>query len=201
MVTLHDVGSAVPLAEALARGGLPVVEVTLRTPVALEAVRRIRDAFPDVLCGVGTVLSAADVDRAVAAGAQFLVSPGSSRQLLVAMRESGLPSLPGAFTVSEAMRVLEEGFDVAKFYPAALGGGVAALTALAGPLPTLRWCATGGITRDSAPDYLALPQVAAVGGSWMAPDQVVASRDWETVRDLVADTVRHLAGVPRLRPV
>lgn len=186
VVTLHDATDAVPLARALADGGLPVVELTMRTPAGLQAVERIRDELPDVLCGIGTLLSAADVDRAVAAGAQFLVSPGSTDSLLDAMAATGLTCLPGAATASEAMRVMEHGFSLAKFFPAETAGGARALASLAAPLAALRWCATGGITATNAASYLALPHVAAVGGSWMVPDAAVTTRDWDTVRRLAA---------------
>lgn len=201
VVTLHDARSAVALVDALASGGICVVEVTLRTPAALDAVRRIREQAPDVWCGVGTVRAPDDVDRAVDAGAQFLVSPGSTARLLARLRESGLPCLPGAFTVSEAIGLVDAGFRTGKLYPGGLTDGRAALAAMAGPLPELGWCVTGGVTMESAPQLLCLPNVAAVGGSWMAPEAVVANRDWETVRSLTAATVRHLGEAPRLRPV
>jgi 2-dehydro-3-deoxyphosphogluconate aldolase/(4S)-4-hydroxy-2-oxoglutarate aldolase len=197
VVTVHDAQIAVPLAEALADGGIGVLELTMRTPEALAAMRRVRRARPDVLCGAGTVLTARNVDDAVEAGAQFLVSPGSSPALLEAMRGTGLPCLPGAYTPSEAMAVLAAGFDVAKFFPAAAAGGVSALAALAAPLPSLRWCATGGVTLDNAPDYLALPQVAAVGGSWLSPQAVIDRRDWDAIRAITRATVDRLGlGTP-----
>lgn len=184
VVTVPTVDSAVPLARALAHGGLPVVEVTLRSPAALEAIAEIRAALPDVLCGVGTLLSPGDVKAAVDAGAQFLVSPGTTDALLDAMLETGLPCLPGAATPSEAMRLVDRGVGLAKFFPAEPSGGTAALSALAAPLPSLAWCATGGITPALAPSYLALPNVVAVGGSWMVPAAAVAAGDWATVTGL-----------------
>lgn len=184
VVTVADADVAVPLARALAAGGLPVIEVTMRTPAGLQAVRRIREQVPAVLCGVGTILSAGDVGRAVDAGAQFLVSPGSTDAVLTAMAATGLTCLPGAATATEAMRVLEHGFSLAKFFPAEASGGVPALAALAAPLPALQWCATGGISAANAATYLALPSVAAVGGSWMVPAAAVEGGDWDTVREL-----------------
>lgn len=189
VVTLPDVGTAVPLTRALAVGGLPVVEVTLRSPAALDGVRRIRAELPDVLCGVGTVTTPADVDAAVAAGAQFLVSPGTTAALLDAMLACGLPVLPGAATASEALRLIEAGLSTAKFFPAEASGGTATLEALAAPLPGLRWCATGGIGPGNAADYLALPCVAAVGGSWMAPDADVRAGRWDQIEALSAAAV------------
>jgi 2-dehydro-3-deoxyphosphogluconate aldolase/(4S)-4-hydroxy-2-oxoglutarate aldolase len=184
VVTVSSVSEAVPLARALADGGLPVIEVTLRSPAALDAIAAIRAELPEVLCGVGTLLAPADVKAAVEVGAQFLVSPGSTSALLDAMLDTGLLCLPGAATPSEAMRLLERGVRLAKFFPAEASGGVPALRALAGPLPDLQWCATGGITADTAADYLALPTVAAVGGSWMVPASAVAAADWNTVTRL-----------------
>jgi 2-dehydro-3-deoxyphosphogluconate aldolase/(4S)-4-hydroxy-2-oxoglutarate aldolase len=177
VLTIADASTAVPLARALADGGLTVVEVTLRTAAALEAVRLIRAELPEVTCGTGTLRTAADVEASVTAGAQFLVSPGSTDPLLDAMAGCGLPSLPGAVTPSEAMRLADRGFRQLKFFPAESYGGTAALKALAGPLPELAFCATGGIHGGNAPSYLALPNVLAVGGSWMVP----AGADWSAV--------------------
>ena len=190
MVTVSSVSQAVPLARALADGGLPVIEVTLRSPVALEAIAAIRGALPEVLCGVGTLLSAADVKAAVDVGAQFLVSPGSTPALVDAMLDTGLLCLPGAATPSEAMCLMERGVRLAKFFPAEASGGVAALSALAGPLPELRWCATGGIGPAQAPGYLALPNVVAVGGSWMVPAAAVVAEDWDTVGRLAREAAK-----------
>lgn len=190
VVTVSDLANARLLADALAAGGLPVLEITLRTPQALAAVARLRAERPDLLIGVGTVLSAADVDLAVAAGAQFLVSPGTTESLLTAMLQSGLPLLPGAATAGEAMRLLDRGVQQAKFFPAESSGGPAALGALGGPLPGLRFCATGGITAANASSYLALPNVGWVGGSWMVPGAAVAAHDWATVTRLAAEATR-----------
>lgn len=181
VLTIDDVASAVPLAEALADGGLTVLEVTLRTDVALEAVRLIRAEVPGTVCGTGTVRTPADVDASLAAGAQFLVSPGSTGPLLEAMTASELPSLPGAATPSEVMRLAERGFSQQKLFPAEASGGLALLKALAGPLPDVGFCTTGGIHAGNAPSYLALPNVLAVGGSWMVPPASLAARDWVAV--------------------
>jgi 2-dehydro-3-deoxyphosphogluconate aldolase/(4S)-4-hydroxy-2-oxoglutarate aldolase len=189
VLTLPDPDVAVPLVAALAAGGLQCVEVTLRTPTALESVRRVRAELPHVLCGVGTLRSTEQVTASVAAGAQFLVSPGSTDALVAAMLDSGLLSLPGAATPSEVMRLADQGFALQKFFPAEASGGVAALSALAGPIPDVAFCATGGITLASAPAYLALPNLQSVGGSWMAPAALVAAQDWAAITRLAAETV------------
>ena len=192
VLTFADPDVAVPLVAALAEGGLAVVEVTLRTPSALESVRRVRAELPHVLCGVGTLRTREQVKASVDAGAQFLVSPGSTDELLDAMTASGLLCLPGAATPSESMHLADKGFLFQKFFPAEASGGVATLSALAGPLPDITFCATGGITLQWAPAYLALPNLCSVGGSWMAPAAVVASRDWDAVAALAATTVSEL---------
>jgi 2-dehydro-3-deoxyphosphogluconate aldolase/(4S)-4-hydroxy-2-oxoglutarate aldolase len=167
VLTIHDAADAVPLARALADGGLTTIEVTLRTEAALEAVRLIRAELPEITCGTGTLRTPADVSASLDAGAQFLVSPGATDGLLDAFAASGVPSLPGAATPSEVMRLAERGFLLQKFFPAEASGGTAALKALAGPLPDVSFCATGGIHAGNADAYLALPNVVAVGGSWM----------------------------------
>lgn len=187
VVALPTVAAAAPLASALAEGGLPLIEVTLRTPAALEGIARIRAELPDVLVGAGTLLSPSDVQAAVDAGAQFLVSPGCTDRLLDAMLATGLPCLPGAATPSEVLRLLERGVTMAKFFPAESAGGAAALAALAGPLPQVTWCATGGISPSTAASYLAVPTVAAVGGGWMAPASAVADGNWAAVTRLAKD--------------
>lgn len=184
VVVLHDVADAVPLARALVAGGLPAIEVTLRTPAALDALRAIADEVPEAVPGAGTVLSPAQAEAARAAGARFLVSPGFSPRLLGAMRDSGMPFLPGVSTASEVVTLLEEGVTEMKFFPAEAAGGTAYLTSLAAPLPQARFCPTGGIGPASAPAYLALPNVGCVGGSWMLPAAATAAKDWDRVRQL-----------------
>ncbi|GAA1380276.1 bifunctional 4-hydroxy-2-oxoglutarate aldolase/2-dehydro-3-deoxy-phosphogluconate aldolase [Pseudonocardia kongjuensis] len=186
VVVLDDAGAAVPLARALVDGGLPVIEVTLRTPAAAEAVRRIAAEVPDAVVGTGTVRTPADVRLSVDAGARFLVSPGATPRLLDAMEDSGLDLLPGTSTISEMLAVAERGLTAMKFFPAEAAGGRPFLSAVAGPLPDLRFCPTGGITADSAPGYLALPNVACVGGSWLTPPDLVAAGDWDRIRSLAA---------------
>ncbi|MFI2504966.1 bifunctional 4-hydroxy-2-oxoglutarate aldolase/2-dehydro-3-deoxy-phosphogluconate aldolase [Streptomyces sp. NPDC018972] len=184
VVVLEDAADAVPLARALAAGGLPAIEVTLRTPAALDAIRAIAGEVPEAVVGAGTVITPVQVGEAVAAGARFLVSPGWTDVLLEAMRASGVPFLPGVSTTSEVVALLERGVREMKFFPAQAAGGTAYLRSLAGPLPQARFCPTGGIGPDSAPDYLALPNVGCVGGSWMLPADAVAARDWDRIEAL-----------------
>lgn len=181
VVVVDELDHAVPVARALAAGGLPAIELTLRTPVALEAVAAIAEQVPEVLVGAGTVTTPEQAQRAAEAGAQFLVSPGSTPRLLDGLLDTGLPFLPGVATAGEALAAAERGLRELKFFPAEAAGGAAFLKALAGPLPDLRFCPTGGITPASAPDYLALPNVGCVGGSWLTPADVLAAGDWAEV--------------------
>ncbi len=169
VVVVEDPATAVPLADALAGGGLRAIEVTLRTPRALEAIERIAAGVPEAVVGAGTVVNAAQAADAVSAGARFLVSPGTTPTLLDALTASGVPFLPGAATASDIVALLERGITAAKLFPAEAIGGLAAVRALAGPFPQMRLCPTGGIDQASAPAYLAEPNVACVGGSWMLP--------------------------------
>ncbi|GGS74449.1 bifunctional 4-hydroxy-2-oxoglutarate aldolase/2-dehydro-3-deoxy-phosphogluconate aldolase [Streptomyces griseoviridis] len=187
VVVVGDVADAVPLARALVAGGLPAIEVTLRTPAALGAIAAIAAEVPEAVVGAGTVITPAQVDEAVAAGARFLVSPGWTDTLLTAMRASGVPFLPGVSTTSEVVALLERGVREMKFFPAEAAGGTAYLKALASPLPQARFCPTGGIGPGSAPEYLALPNVGCVGGSWMLPANAVAGRDWGRVEELARE--------------
>ncbi|MFE2885964.1 bifunctional 4-hydroxy-2-oxoglutarate aldolase/2-dehydro-3-deoxy-phosphogluconate aldolase [Streptomyces graminifolii] len=187
VVVIEDVADAVPLARALVAGGLPAIEVTLRTPVALDALRAIAGEVPEAVVGAGTVVTPGQVEECVAAGARFLVSPGWTELLLEAMQGSGVPFLPGVSTTSEVVALLERGVREMKFFPAQAAGGTAYLRSLAGPLPQARFCPTGGIGVDSAPDYLALPNVGCVGGSWMIPADAVAARDWARVEGLARE--------------
>ena len=187
VVVIEDVADAVPLARALVAGGLPAIEVTLRTPVALEALRAIAGEVPGAVVGAGTVVTPGQVKECVEAGARFLVSPGWTELLLEAMQGAGVPFLPGVSTTSEVVALLERGVREMKFFPAQASGGTAYLKALAGPLPQARFCPTGGIGVDSAPEYLALPNVGCVGGSWMIPGDAVAARDWGRVEVLARE--------------
>ncbi|MFF0478618.1 bifunctional 4-hydroxy-2-oxoglutarate aldolase/2-dehydro-3-deoxy-phosphogluconate aldolase [Streptomyces sp. NPDC004284] len=184
VVVIEDAADAVPLARALVAGGLPLIEVTLRTPAALDALRAVAAEVPEAVVGAGTVVSAAGVADAVGAGARFLVSPGWTERLLGAMRDSGVPFLPGVSTASEVVALLEHGVRDMKFFPAEAAGGIPYLTSLAGPLPRARFCPTGGISPASAPAYLALSNVGCVGGTWMLPPDALAARDWARVEAL-----------------
>ncbi|MFJ2903358.1 bifunctional 4-hydroxy-2-oxoglutarate aldolase/2-dehydro-3-deoxy-phosphogluconate aldolase [Streptomyces sp. NPDC087212] len=193
VVVIEDVADAVPLARALVAGGLPAIEVTLRTPAALDSIRAIAGAVPGAVVGAGTVLTPVQVSEAVAAGARFLVSPGWTETLLEAMRASGVPFLPGVSTTSEVVALLERGVREMKFFPAQAAGGTAYLRSLAGPLPQARFCPTGGIGAANAPEYLALPNVGCVGGTWMLPADAVVAGDWTRVEALA----REAAGLGR----
>jgi 2-dehydro-3-deoxyphosphogluconate aldolase/(4S)-4-hydroxy-2-oxoglutarate aldolase len=184
VIVLQRVEDAVPLAQALVAGGVRVLEVTLRTPVALEAIARIAREVPQALVGAGTVRSAADAQAAAAAGCRFAVSPGYTDAVGRACHALGLPLLPGVATASEVMQAQEAGYGFLKFFPASAAGGVPMLKALAGPFPDVRFCPTGGLTPDNAPEYLALPNVPVCGGSWLTPSDAVATGDWGRITAL-----------------
>ncbi len=187
VVVVDDPAHAVPLARALVAGGLPVIELTLRTPAALEAVRAVADEVPEILLGVGTVCTPGQAEAAAGAGAQFLVSPGATPGLLAAMLGTGLPFLPGTSSVSEVLTVLEAGVGEMKLFPAEASGGTAWLKAVSGPVPAARFCPTGGITPAGAPAYLALPNVGCVGGSWLTPADALRDGDWARVETLARE--------------
>ncbi|SDO23841.1 2-dehydro-3-deoxyphosphogluconate aldolase / (4S)-4-hydroxy-2-oxoglutarate aldolase [Streptomyces sp. cf386] len=187
VVVIEDVSDAVPLARALVTGGLPAIEVTLRTPAALDAIRAIAAEVPEAVVGAGTVITPEQVTASVTAGARFLVSPGWTDVLLEAMRVSGVPFLPGVSTTSEVVGLLERGVTEMKFFPAQAAGGTAYLKSLAGPLPQARFCPTGGIGPGNAPEYLSLPNVRCVGGTWMLPADAIAARDWSRVERLARE--------------
>ncbi|MBB5078896.1 bifunctional 4-hydroxy-2-oxoglutarate aldolase/2-dehydro-3-deoxy-phosphogluconate aldolase [Nonomuraea endophytica] len=187
VVVIDDVETAVPLARALVAGGLPVIEVTLRTAAALESIARIAAEVPGAVIGAGTIRSAADIAAAVGAGSKFLVSPGTTPALAEALLGSGVPFLPGAATASEVMALAERGLKELKFFPAEAAGGLPYLKSLAGPLPDVRFCPTGGIKPATAPDYLALPNVGCVGGTWLTPADALATGDWARVEKLAAE--------------
>lgn len=184
VVVLDEATHAVPLAQALLRGGIRTIEVTLRTPAGLSAIERIAAEVPDIAVGAGTITEPGQAAQAAQAGAQYLVTPGCTERLLDEVDDTGLPSLPGISTVSEALRLAERGARALKFFPAEPSGGVPYLKAIAGPLPELLFCPTGGITPDSAPKYLALPNVRCVGGSWLAPKDLLAAGDWGQIEAL-----------------
>lgn len=184
VVVIHDLAHAVPLARALVAGGTPAIEVTLRTPVALDAIRAIAAEVEGAKVGAGTVLSPRDLAAVARAGAHFAVSPGCTPALLDAAADSAVPLLPGAATASEVMTLLERGYALQKCFPAAEIGGATLLKSWAGPLPTARFCPTGGITADNARAYLTLPNVICVGGSWLTPRAAVDAGDWKAIEAL-----------------
>lgn len=186
VVVIERLEDAVPLARALVAGGLPLIEVTLRTPVAMEALRLIAAEVEGAIAGAGTVTNRAQIEATIEAGATFLVSPGTTPDLAAAFVESPIPVMAGCATASEAMRLAELGFEVLKFFPAEASGGAAFLKSIAGPLPHLRFCPTGGIGPANAGDYLALPNVVAVGGSWVVPTDAIRAGDFAKVQDLAA---------------
>ena len=190
VLTIDRVEQAVPLARALVAGGLNVLEITLRTPTALEAIREMVRGVPGAIVGAGTVLTPEQGASAMANGARFLVSPGMSPRLVEAAETWPVPFLPGVATASEAMALADMGYRALKFFPAEPAGGTAALKALGAPLADLVFCPTGGIDAAKAPSYLALPNVAAVGGSWVAPAKAVAAGDWGGITKLAAEASR-----------
>ena len=187
VVVIDDLADAVPVARALVDGGLPAIELTLRTPVALDALRAIAAEVPEIALGAGTITTPTQAEAAVAAGAGFLVSPGLTPDLLAAMLATGVPFLPGTSTVSEVLAVLEAGLTEMKFFPAEAAGGAPYLKSVAGPLPQARFCPTGGIRPETAASYLALPNVGCVGGTWLTPADAIAAGDWERISKLAAE--------------
>jgi 2-dehydro-3-deoxyphosphogluconate aldolase/(4S)-4-hydroxy-2-oxoglutarate aldolase len=186
VLTIERLADAVPLARALVKGGLAVLEITFRTGVAVDALAAIARDVPEAIAGAGTVLDEAQLRQALAAGARFGVSPGCTPALGRAIKAAGLPFLPGVQTVSEALALSDLGFRLLKFFPAEAAGGTAWLKAVAAPLAGLRFCPTGGIGFDNAPGYLALPNVICIGGSWVAPRDAVAAADWTRIEHLAA---------------
>ena len=187
VLTVTELDHAVPLARALAAGGLRVLEVTLRSPVALAAIAAMRKAVPEAIVGVGTLTRAVDFAGADRAGAQFGVSPGLTPELAAAARGARFPLLPGVMTPTELIAARAQGFSVLKLFPAQQAGGIGMLQALGAPFPDVLFCPTGGITRGTAPDFLALPNVACVGGSWVAPRQLLERGDWAGIEELARD--------------
>ena len=183
-LTIERMEDAVPLARALVAGGLLLIEVTLRTSIALEAARAIAAEVPDAILGIGTLTKASDVAAALSAGAKFLVTPGTPPELAAALSQSPVPVIPACATPTEAMALANLGFSVLKFFPAATAGGVEFLRQIAGPLPHLKFIPSGGITADTAGAYLALPNVIAVSGAWVAPKEAVAARDFAKITAL-----------------
>ena len=189
VLVVDDVAQARPLAEALVAGGLPALEVTLRTPAALDAIRAMADV-PGGVVGAGTLVTSKDVRAAKAAGAQFGVSPGATDALIAVCEAEDLPLLPGAATASEAMQLLEQGYDMLKFFPAEASGGVSALKAIGAPLPQITFCPTGGVSPGNARNYLSLTNVVCAGGSWVAPKQMVQNGNWAGIETLAREASR-----------
>jgi 2-dehydro-3-deoxyphosphogluconate aldolase/(4S)-4-hydroxy-2-oxoglutarate aldolase len=189
VLKIDNVDDAVPLARALARGGLKMIEITLRTGGALESIRRAAAEVPEAVVGAGTILDGAQFDQAAKAGSRFIVSPGVTQGLLSAASGSEVPLLPGAITPGEIMTAREAGLDFLKFFPAEQAGGVAFLKSLASPFAGIRFCPTGGVTQKNVKDYLSLPNVICVGGSWVAPDDLVKAKDWAAIEVLAREAV------------
>lgn len=187
VIVIDRLEQAVPLAQALTDGGLPVLEVTLRSDVAMQAIKAISKSVSGAIVGVGTVTRPQQFAEAVEAGAEFAVSPGLTDALIDASRSAGIPFLPGVFTPSEVMRARQHGFDALKLFPAQQAGGIGMLRAMQGPLPDVRFCPTGGIGADNFIDFLQLANVACVGGSWVCPAQAVQNRDWDQVSQLARE--------------
>jgi 2-dehydro-3-deoxyphosphogluconate aldolase / (4S)-4-hydroxy-2-oxoglutarate aldolase len=184
VIVIQRLQDAVPMAQALVAGGVRVLEVTLRTPIALQAIAAIARAVPEAIVGAGTVRNAADVRAAKDVGSAFAVSPGYTQAVGAACRAADLPLLPGVATASEVMAAQADGLSFLKFFPATAAGGIPMLKALAGPFPDVAFCPTGGITIDTAPQFLALPNVKVCGGSWLTPGDVVAEGDWSRITQL-----------------
>jgi 2-dehydro-3-deoxyphosphogluconate aldolase/(4S)-4-hydroxy-2-oxoglutarate aldolase len=193
VVTIDDPDHVVPLARALLAGGISILELTLRTERALEALALVAAQVPEILVGAGTVLTPQQAEDAVQRGAQFLVTPGTSPRLLQHLTTLPVPALPGVATVSEVLTALDHGFAELKFFPAGPAGGPAFLSAVSAPVPEARFCPTGGVTPDNLTDYLALPNVPAVGGSWLTPASVLAAQDWAAITTRARDAVDRAA--------
>lgn len=189
VMVINKVEDAVPMAKALADGGITVFEVTLRTDAALEAIRAIADAMPEAMIGAGTVINPEQYDAAVAAGAKFVISPGFTHELLAHAKKHSTALIPGVATPSEVMQALAQGYTHLKFFPAEANGGAAALKSIAAPLPQIRFCPTGGISPKNVHEYLSAKCVATVGGSWMLPADLIAAGDWTGITRLAADAV------------
>lgn len=178
VVVIDRIEDAVPLATALVEGGLNVLEITLRTTVAIEAITEMKKALPQSIIGSGTVIDVETMQASLDAGVDFMVSPGTTPELLEAVAQNSAPLLPGASTPSEVMNLLNKGFDAMKFFPAVAAGGVNMLKSIGGPLPQVSFCPTGGVNLNNAPEFLALPNVACVGGTWMLDKQLIADKNW-----------------------
>ncbi|OSQ43841.1 bifunctional 4-hydroxy-2-oxoglutarate aldolase/2-dehydro-3-deoxy-phosphogluconate aldolase [Thalassospira alkalitolerans] len=193
VLVIEDVNDAVPLAKALVAGGLRVLEITLRSAAAEESIKRIIAEVPDAITGAGTVINAKQMERMAEIGCAFAVSPGHTDGLLKAAKDTGVPLLPGAGTPSEIMHLIDHGYDILKFFPAEQQGGVSMLKALSGPLPQVKFCPTGGVSLANLGDYLALPNIITVGGSWVSPKSAVKAGDWATITRLAQEATDKVA--------
>jgi len=187
VLLIDKVEHAVPLARALAKGGLPAIEITLRTAAALDAIRAVADEVPEAIVGAGTILNAKQYEQAAKAGSRFIVSPGATKQIVDAANDSDVPLLPAAITPSEMLALREEGYTHLKFFPAEQAGGAPFLKALSSPLAGTFFCPTGGISLANAKTYLSLPNVVCVGGSWVAPKELVEAGEWDAITKLAGD--------------
>ncbi|WP_133127900.1 bifunctional 4-hydroxy-2-oxoglutarate aldolase/2-dehydro-3-deoxy-phosphogluconate aldolase [Legionella nagasakiensis] len=190
VIVIHELEHAIPMAKAILAAGIRILEVTLRTPVALQAIHLLHQEVPEAMIGAGTILNHHQLQQAIKAGAGFAISPGFTPTLLQAGQESGIPFIPGVSSVSEIMMGMEYGYKHFKFFPAEAVGGTKALKSIAGPLPDVRFCATGGIHAQNFLDYLALPNVACVGGSWVIPNEAVIKKDWQQITDLCLAAIK-----------
>ncbi len=194
VMVINKLEHAVPLANALVEGGLKVLEITLRTPVALEAIKKIKAEVPNAIVGAGTVINLETLNQVLEAGAEFIVSPGVTDTVIDAALASGVPILPGVVTPSEVMNLLEKGVTEMKFFPAEAAGGIPMVKSIGGPLPQVTFCPTGGVSPKNAAAYLALPNVACVGGSWMAPASLVDAENWDEIKRLTVEAISIATG-------
>jgi len=190
VMVINKLEHAVPLARALVEGGLKVLEITLRTPIALDAIKKIKAEVPDAIVGAGTVINLKTLNQVIEVGAEFIVSPGVTDSVIDAALASAVPMLPGVVTPSEVMNLLEKGITEMKFFPAEAAGGIPMVKSIGGPLPQVTFCPTGGVSPKNAAAYLALPNVACVGGSWMAPATLVDAEDWDEIKRLTIEAIR-----------
>lgn len=189
VIVLDAVEDAVPVAQALQKGGITSVEITLRTPVALDCIKAVKDACPDIIVGVGTIVTQQNIEQVAAIGVDFAVSPGMTEGLVKKSQDCGVNLLPGVATCSEVIQGMELGLSCFKLFPATAVGGLPLLKSINGPLPQATFCPTGGLTIDDFTDFLALPNVACVGGSWLVPKGLVAAKDWQGITDIAAKTM------------
>jgi 2-dehydro-3-deoxyphosphogluconate aldolase / (4S)-4-hydroxy-2-oxoglutarate aldolase len=190
VLVIKEIEHAVPLAKALLAGGIKVLEVTLRTPIAIDVIRKIAKEVPDAVIGAGTVTNREQLQEVTEAGAQFAISPGLTTELLQAGQEGSIALIPGIASISELMEGLDHGYDHFKFFPAEASGGIKAIKSISGPFPHVTFCPTGGISPNNYLDYLALPNIKCVGGSWLAPDDALASGHWDRITQLAKDAVK-----------